>query len=300
MLTFSTMSPVRLAPFTSSFIGVFLAACLTAFATFAVFAQEDVANGKDHPLLSRYPQSYIAEYGKNFNAHEFAVGKKGNQAERKMIEGDATVITYFHQSADKQPSALQLIRNYQNAIKSIGGEVVYERLPRENDGGETTLKANAGGKEVWVRVEPGIFSAPTQSYKIWIVEAAALQQVVTANKLLDELNKNGFIALYINFDTGKWDLKTDGQATVREIVTLLKNSPSLKIAIEGHTDNVGQAAANKTLSDNRAKSVMNAIIAGGISASRLSAAGIGQERPIADNRSEEGRAKNRRVELVKK
>ena len=127
-----------------------------------------------------------------------------------------------------------------------------------------------------------------------------MQQVVTANKLLDELNKAGFIALYINFDTGKWDLKADGQATVAEIVKMLKSAPALKVSIEGHTDNVGSAAANKTLSENRAKSVMAAIVSGGIDAKRLSSAGFGQERPIADNRSEEGRAKNRRVELVKK
>lgn len=270
------------------------------FCTAPALASTDIPNAKDHPLLTRYPNSHITEYEKAFNAVEMAVGKKGSEAVRKAIEGDATIIHYFHNNADKQPSALQLIRNYQNAIKSIGGEVVYERLPREGDGGETTLKVSTGGKEVWVRVEPGIFSAPAQSYKLWVVEIAAMQQVVTANKLLDELNKNGFVALYINFDTGKSELKADGQATVREIVSMLKAAPALKIAIEGHTDNVGQPAANKTLSENRAKSVMAAIVAGGIDSKRLSAAGFGQERPVADNRSDEGRAKNRRVELVKK
>jgi len=127
-----------------------------------------------------------------------------------------------------------------------------------------------------------------------------MQQVVSANKLLDELNKAGFIALYITFDTAKADLKADGRATVAEIVKMLKSAPTLKISIEGHTDNVGQPAANKALSENRARSVMAAIVAGGIDAKRLSSAGFGQERPIADNRSEDGRAKNRRVELVKK
>ncbi|MBL8517945.1 MAG: OmpA family protein [Betaproteobacteria bacterium] len=278
---------------------VFAAILLTLFTPALALAATDIAKAKDHPLLNRYPDSHITEYEKNFNAVEMAVGKKGKEPLRKSVEGDATILLYFHNSADKQPSALQVIRNYQNAIKSIGGEVVYERLPRDGDGGETTLKVTTGGKDVWVRVEPGIFSAPTQSYKLWIVEVAAMQQVVTANKLLDELNKNGFVALYINFDTGKWDLKSDGQATVREIVILLKSSPALKIAIEGHTDNVGQAAANKTLSENRAKAVMAAIVSGGIDAKRLTAGGFGQEKPVADNRSEEGRAKNRRVELVK-
>ena len=277
-----------------------LLAPLLLAASLAALAQADVAKSKDHPLLSRYPDSFIAEYEKNFNAVEFTVGTKGGEPEKKSVEGDATSILYFHKNADKQPSALQVIRNYQNAIKGIGGEVVYERLPKDGDGGETTLKVATGGKEVWVRVEPGIFSAPTQSYKIQVVEVAAMQQVVTANKLLEELNKNGFIALYINFDTGKSDLKADGKATVAEIVKMLKAAPTMKVAIEGHTDNVGQPAANKALSEARARSVMSAIVSGGIDAKRLSAAGFGQEKPIADNRSEDGRAKNRRVELVKK
>jgi outer membrane protein OmpA-like peptidoglycan-associated protein len=264
------------------------------------FAQEDARSSKDHPLLTRYPKSHIVEYEKNFNSVEFAVGSKGGEPLRKAVEGDATTILYFHNSPENQPSALQVIRNYQNAIKGIGGEVVYERLPREGDGGETTLKVATGGKEVWVRLEPGIFSAPTQSYKLWVVEVAAMQQVVKANKLLEELEKNGFIALYINFDTGKADLKADGKATVAEIVAMLKSAPAVKIAIEGHTDNVGQPAANKALSERRAQSVMAAVAAGGIAPARLSAAGFGQERPVADNRSEDGRAKNRRVELVKK
>jgi len=278
----------------------FLLAPFLLAASLAALAQADVARSKDHPLLSRYPDSFIAEYEKNFNAVEFTVGTKDGQPEKKSVEGDATTILYFHKNADRQPSALQVIRNYQNAIKGIGGEVVYERLPKEGDGGETTLKVATGGKEAWVRVEPGIFSAPTQSYKIQVVEVAAMQQVVTANKLLDELDKNGYIALYINFDTGKADLKADGKATVAEIVKMLKAAPAMKVAIEGHTDNVGQPAANKALSEARARSVMAAVVAGGIDAKRLSAAGFGQEKPIADNRSEEGRAKNRRVELVKK
>ena len=274
--------------------------CSVLLLASAAAAQDDIGGSKDHPLLTRYPDSFIVEHEKNYNAIEFVVGMKAGEPEKKAVEGNATTLVYFHKKPDRQPSALQVLRNYQNAVKAIGGEVVYERLPKEGDGGETTLKVTTGGKEVWVRVEPGIFSAPTQSYKLQVVEVAAMQQVVSANKLLDELNKAGFIALYINFDTGKAELKADGKATVAEIVKMLKSAPGLRIGIEGHTDNVGQPAANKALSESRARSVMAAIVAGGIDAKRLSAAGFGQEKPIADNRGEEGRAKNRRVELVKR
>ncbi|SED87510.1 hypothetical protein [Pseudomonas anguilliseptica] len=159
----------------------------------AVLAADDTAWSKDHPLLSRYPNSHIVEYEQNYNAAQFATGTQDGVPQRQTVEGDATQIRYFHNAVDSQPSPLQLLRNYQNAIKSIGGEVVYERLPQDGDGGETTLKVTTGGKQVWVRLEPEIFSAPTQSYKLVIVEVAAMQQVVTANQLLDELNRNGFI-----------------------------------------------------------------------------------------------------------
>ncbi|MCE9524007.1 MAG: OmpA family protein [Alphaproteobacteria bacterium] len=261
----------------------------------------DVKGSKDHPLLTRYPESFITEYEKNFNSVTFTTGKTADgKPEQKAIEGQATILRYFYAKAETQPSPLQLLRNYQNAIKAIKGEVVFERLPSEGDGGETTLKANANGKDIWIKVEPDIWSAPTQSYNLAIVEVEAMAQVVSANAMLDALNKDGFIALYINFDTGKSELKSDGQATVKEIAAMLTAAPSLKISIEGHTDNVGTPAANQKLSEARAKAVMDAVGKAGIDKTRLAAKGLGQSTPIADNRTEDGKAKNRRVELVKK
>ena len=118
--------------------------------------------------------------------------------------------------------------------------------------------------------------------------------------MVDELNKSGFVALYINFETGKADIKPESQTIVDQVADMLKSNDSLNVSIEGHTDNVGTAASNKTLSENRAKSVLDAIAARGIEKSRLSAKGWGQEKPIGDNKTEEGKAKNRRVEIVKK
>ena len=242
---------------------------------------QDVEGSKDHPLLTRYPNATLLEYAKDFDSVEFTIGRAANGSpKKKAIEGDHTLLRYFY-AADNQPSHLQIMRNYQNALKKIGGVVMYERLPRENDSGETTLKVTTGGKEIWIQVEPG-YSAPTNSYKLQIVEIAAMEQAVSANQLLEEINKNGFVALYINFDTNKWELKEDGLATVREIVAMLKAAPTLKLSIEGHTDNVGTPASNKVLAENRARSVMKAIVEGGIAAGRLAAVGLGQETPIAD------------------
>jgi outer membrane protein OmpA-like peptidoglycan-associated protein len=265
------------------------------FSAHAALAGDDIKGSKDHPLLTRYPASFITDYEKSFNSVKFKVSK----TEEKAVEGQATIIKYFYESAENQPSPLQIIRNYQNAVKAIKGEVVFERAPAENDPGETTLKVVAGGKEVWIKVEPDIWSAPTQSYRLSIVEVEAMAQVISANALLDALNKDGFIALYINFDTGKSELKSDGEATVKEIAAMLKAAPAMKISIEGHTDNVGTAASNQKLSEARAKAVMDAVAKAGIAKDRLAAKGLGQTVPIADNRTDEGKAKNRRVELVK-
>ena len=258
-------------------------------------AQEDVQGAKDHPLLSRMPNSHITEYRKQFDAVDFKV--EGGKT--KSVEGEATVITYFYSSPEVQPSPLQVIRNYQNALKAIGARLVYERRPLEGDSGETTLVLARDGKEIWVAVRPSIFSAPTHSYQLFVVEKGEMVQEVTADQMYAALSSAGFIALYINFDTGKAELKPEGERTVDEIAKMLKSNAGLRIRIEGHTDNVGSAPTNKTLSENRARTVMSALIARGIESQRLASAGLGSERPIADNRTEEGRAKNRRVELIK-
>lgn len=260
---------------------------------------EDIDGAKDHPLLSRYPDSSIRDYSQAYDVLDILVGSTGNP-EKRRVEGDLTTLRYFYGSVDTQASPLQLLRNYQNAIKSIGGQVVYERLPAGSDSGETTLTVDTGGKTYWIRVTPDIFSAPIQSYQLQIIAVASMAQMITANQLLDELNKNGFVTLHINFDTAKADLKPDGVAAVNEIVQLMQANPQLALSVEGHTDNVGDAAANKLLSEHRAQSVMNAIVAGGVNGARLAARGFGQEAPVADNRTEAGRAQNRRVELVKR
>ena len=133
-----------------------------------------------------------------------------------------------------------------------------------------------------------------------VLEMEPMTQEVTADAMYSALNKDGFVALYINFDTGKSDIKPESKGIIDQIAALLQAHPELKVSIEGHTDNVGTPQSNKTLSLQRAKSVMNAVVQKGIAATRLTAVGWGQEKPIADNRSEEGRAKNRRVEIVKK
>ena len=126
------------------------------------------------------------------------------------------------------------------------------------------------------------------------------QSVVTADDMATALNRDGRISLHINFDTGKSTIKPDSQPIVDQIVAMMKSNSSLQLSVEGHTDNVGNAQANQTLSQSRAQAVVAAVTGAGIAASRLSASGFGQTKPVADNSTDAGRAQNRRVDLVKK
>jgi outer membrane protein OmpA-like peptidoglycan-associated protein len=107
------------------------------------------------------------------------------------------------------------------------------------------------------------------------------------------------VALYINFETGKSEIKPESKPVIDQMVEMMKQNPDLKISIEGHTDNVGTEKSNQTLSESRAKALMNALVSKSVAASRLKSKGWGQTKPIADNTTEEGKAKNRRVEIVK-
>jgi OmpA-OmpF porin, OOP family len=127
-----------------------------------------------------------------------------------------------------------------------------------------------------------------------------MEQIIQANEMLLALNKEGFIALNILFDTGKSTIKPESMSIVDQVFEMLKNNTSLKVSIEGHTDNTGTAASNKSLSEARAKAVMEILVVKGINKERLSSKGWGQDKPVADNSTEEGKAKNRRVEIVKK
>jgi outer membrane protein OmpA-like peptidoglycan-associated protein len=115
---------------------------------------------------------------------------------------------------------------------------------------------------------------------------------------LQPLEANATVILKnIFFDVNKYELKTESQVELDNVVLLLKENPTLKIQINGHTDNAGKPADNITLSNNRAKAVVDYITSKGIDARRLSYQGFGDKIPLADNKTEEGKAKNRRTEL---
>ena len=139
-----------------------------------------------------------------------------------------------------------------------------------------------------------------------VIEAGAMQtgqiQVVEASQLGREIDQNGRTNVYgILFDYDKADIKPESQAQLKAIAELLSKSPALRLDVVGHTDNQGSAAYNLKLSDMRAFSVVAELATRyGIDRGRLNALGKGLEQPVASNADEAGRARNRRVELVRR
>jgi OOP family OmpA-OmpF porin len=253
---------------------------------------------KDTPYFTGMPSYKITEVSdQEFADYRFYDGKNCT-----TIEGKKFYRAYTLKEGAKQSSELQISRNYSNSVKSMGGSIVFDgecsgANCAENCGGRMMVgKVTKGNNELWIEVAP--FN-DGNDYYLTVVMKEAMKQDVTAGDMFDALNREGHIALYINFDSGKSTIKPESRPIINQIVEMMKANPGLKIGVEGHTDNVGNPKSNKTLSDERAKSVVAAIVAQGIDAKRLSAAGYGQDKPVADNKTEEGRAKNRRVELVK-
>ncbi len=262
-----------------------------ALGVFGAHAQEtDVKGSADHPFLTRMQNTYITVYKTSeFDQFTFKTGPKATPA----VEGKRFEIRYVTKTGSVPPTPVAIIRNHQQAVARIGGTTVYE------DQRYTTLKLAKDGKEIWVQVD----TAWGKGYFLTIVEKQAMVQEVVASAELFKagLNTTGHVEVPgIFFDTGKSVLKPESDAAVGEIAKLLQADPALKVYVVGHTDSVAALDLNMKLSQARAEAVVQALVTKhGIAAARLVGRGVGPLCPVASNDSEEGRAKNRRVELVK-
>jgi OmpA-OmpF porin, OOP family len=263
---------------------------ILAFALPITAQQKDDRNCADHPLLTRMPDYWIRScVQKQFDAYAFDLG----QGKKAQVEGEFWQINYFPQATLKsKPSELQILLNFENAVKKLGGTVLFKDKNKE------TMRVTKEGKEVWITVQTSF----TGSYTLLIVEKKAMAQDIVANAeaFSNDLKALGHSAVYgIYFDTGKSDLKPESEQAMKEIVKLLKSEAGLKLYVVGHTDNVGALESNMKLSQDRGEAVVQALIRNGIEAPRLKGFGAGPYAPVTSNDTEEGRAKNRRVELVK-
>jgi len=259
-------------------------------------AQQDEPNSKDHPMVSRFPGYYIGGYdAQDFGAFEFRMGDDAT----KRVEGRYWKIDYQLKENGKKGGPIEIGRNYVNLFTKRGGVKISDNVT--SGGGTMVVRMPAEGKNIWLQVE---ITDNGELYSLIVVEEAAMEQKVefSTMELAKALNDKGSVAIHgILFDTGKATIRPESATAIAPIGELLKTSPVLKLEIQGHTDNVGAAAANLKLSQDRAAAVKAYIVSTfGIAAERLTTAGLGDTKPVGDNTTDAGRASNRRVELVKK
>jgi outer membrane protein OmpA-like peptidoglycan-associated protein len=242
-------------------------------------------------MLTRMPDFYITGYKEvDFASYGFI----GSDKKAKSIEGHHYYLQYNLKSEAASPGELKIRRNVQDALKKIGGKVVYD----DNFNRSSTIVVAKDGKETWFEVR-----SADKSYRLNIIEREIMQQeiVADAGAMGNDINSTGHVSVYgIFFDSGKAEIKPESDTAIEQISILLKNNGSLKLYVVGHTDNVGTIESNMKLSKDRADAVVNTLVAKyGIPAANLKSFGVASLAPVASNDNEEGRAKNRRVELVK-
>jgi len=273
-----------------------LFAALAALVAATPASAQDAEGTKDHPLIARMPGYVISNAEvQDFAAYEFTIAD-----ESKKVEGRYWRIDYALKEGAKNPGPLSIARNYSNALIAKKGRKVFEGV--DPSGGTATASMPLGdGRTLWLETS---ISNGGEVYTLTIVEEAAMEQQIeiTAEWMAEQLAKTGSVTLEgITFDTGKSVIKTESKAILDQIGALLKNDAALRLEIQGHTDNVGAPTANLTLSQQRAEAVKKYLVdTHAVAAARLTTAGFGDTKPVADNSTDEGRAKNRRVELHKK
>lgn len=310
----------------------------------------DLPGAKDHPLLKRFRGSEIVGYQvKRFDEYELQTstfkGTNLSTYKREFVrpplklEGKLTRIWY---EATGDASAVELIRNYQNELKSKGFRMLYDsgQDPQALKGynflapfsrmevktnrsyyvfyaanDKTVRSASAELKrpdgDVYVYLIAVEWAKDDKVYKarrgaylaVDIVEVRPMTQnmvVVSADEMSRAISSSGRVALYgIMFDTNMADIKPQSKPALEQIARLMKKEPKLRLHVVGHTDNVGGFESNLGLSRRRAEAVVAALTRQyGIAANRLTANGVAYLAPVAVNTTEDGRAKNRRVELV--
>lgn len=288
-----------------------MASCLPAFAG-------------DEKLLPPYPGSdETRSEAVDHEAFTIPLGptKNGKLTKSRSLEGRRTALEYRTPGGR---TSLEVFRNYEAALKKAGFSIAFacrgssQRVAELPDCGEQigdaggfsywpsgenlylAARKEVDGRELWVSLD---VSGPYQ--KIFVLRPKPMEMdkvTVDAAALKNTLEEEGHVAVYgILFDVNKADLKPGSAPALAEVAKLLKASPALSIYVVGHTDGVGGLEANLDLSRRRADAVVKELVEKhAVAAKRLSPQGVGPLVPLATNGAEPGRARNRRVDLVKR
>ncbi|WP_170860442.1 OmpA family protein [Duganella sp. CF458] len=297
---------------------------------------KDIAGGSDHPLLHRYEGSMLHMYGGENMGQVRVVDTEAGKPVLRKVEGKTANRFYW---GPKGRSALEIHRNYQQALSAAGFKILYacetdqcekdkaqrlvQELPREvnwkssdayinsifNSANQprfhlvSAAKPGPGGS-TYVMVALSEYADYQRVRQfVQIVEPTVMEGgkvTVDTRAIQDGLQRDGKVALYgVTFDTNKAVIREQSSEQLEQMAKALQAQPKTKVFIVGHTDDQGEFEANLVLSQKRAQAVADALAGKyGIAANRMMPRGVANLAPVGSNASEEGRAKNRRVELV--
>lgn len=289
-----------------------------------LLAQTDKAGSKDHPLIQRFGQSYIYFYEEtSFEPYTVVTGKSDGSKFTSTREVEGKITRIFYSLSTDAGSVYEIYTNYLNALKSNNAEIFFSCKNVSDCGryfwdflgdidpkiqmpayyGEElayiAAKFSKDGITYYVTVIPGYGLSET-GYEVTVVETKEMEQQISLNGIEKAMNENGKVSLYgILFDTGSDVIQPGSYSEIELIAEYLKKHPNKKVYVVGHTDNTGSYQTNMNLSERRAGSVKKALTSKyGIAETRMTAAGVGPVAPESKNTVEEGRKKNRRVEVV--
>lgn len=301
---------------------LFLLVPVIAVPTSAVAQQRDVAGSRDYSGIGRFGGSVITGYqAKDFDAARMQAAPfaNGNPVKPLRLEGRVTRVAY---RTGPGPSILEVSRNFENQLTGAGFETLLacdtdacggipfseqvDILPIPQmwvDGFNFRYFAahkKDGDADIYASVITSKNNDSITTELVVAVVGAMANKMVDAAAMAKGLGEKGHIALYgIYFDTDRATLKKESAPTLTEMAKLLGGQPQMRVFIVGHTDSQGAYEHNMTLSRQRAEAVAAALSASyRIARDRLYTAGVGYLAPIGSNATEDGRALNRRVELV--
>lgn len=230
----------------------------------------------DFPYLAPMPGSKF--HSGSEDPSPFWVLPKG-ASQKEMVAPRSMVRSYSLPDLGN----LMFMTVYRGALTRAGWEIVEQFM-----GADASLTAHyaKNGRNLWAQLHNN-----ADGYTIAVAD--------TGNDLSATLAKNCHVALYgVLFDFNKATLQPASDAVLQQVANLLANNRTLKLEVQGHTDNVGNDAYNQRLSEDRAHSVVAWLTAHGVAADRITSKGYGKTVPVAENTTDIGRAKNRRVEIA--
>ncbi len=307
---------------------------------------EDVTDSRDHPLLSRFPGSFIRFYQyrdydefilplSELTEADFAEGYQEYAEKDLRLEGRLT--QYFYMIPDRH-SPLEIFRNYEQALKDNGFEIVaiqngnmeesfYRNLysgVNFREASETTFDGvnsdNDSARYIAARlsrsegdVYVSVYAAThgfhgsrwpdgqPAVFQVVMEETELMTDLISVDSVMQDIESRGRASIYgILFDVDSDQIKQESEPTIAKIADLMNDNPDLDLHVVGHTDSTGGLEYNIDLSERRAQSVVEALIGDyNIEAGRLNAFGVGPLSPTSTNETDEGKRQNRRVELVK-